>query len=98
MSSHDHNWNVYDPTWLVTLAKEQHPDKPWLAHALSQCTRYRRESRAYFHFIDADRANQPGSIWQFVQNLQLYDRTEGDLILDILTDQRVGGLEFLNKL
>jgi hypothetical protein len=43
-------------------------------------------------------SNQDGSEWQFVTNVELYSRKEGLLILDILTDQRVGGVEFINNI
>ncbi len=62
-------WKAYDPGWLVELAREQHADKPWLASALSACTRGRYESRAYIHFVDPVRPNQPGSQWQIRENI-----------------------------
>ena len=98
MTRNNQTWHPYDPTWLVQLAQAQHPDKPWLAVALSKCTHFQMESRAYLHFIAPDCPNQPGSAWQFVQNIQLNDPVEGTIILDILTNERIGGAEFLKKL
>ena len=91
-------WEPYDPTWLVELAREQHPDKPWLADALAACTRCRCGSAAYIHFVNNERPNQAGSEWQFDTNLELQSPTEGEIILDVLTGQRVGGLELINKI
>jgi hypothetical protein len=39
-----------------------------------------------------------GSQWQFDENIILEDLERGDLVLDILTGQRVGGVEFLAEL
>jgi hypothetical protein len=87
-------WEAYDPAWLVELARAQHPEKPWLASALSACTRGRYESRAYIHFVDAARPGEPGSPWQFRENVLLH-ALEGDVVLDVLEDGAVGGAEFL---
>lgn len=92
------NWEPYDPTWLVDLAQASCPDEPWLVAALQQCTRAARESRAYLHFVDPSNPNAPDSQWQFVGNVLLEHPTEGDIVLDILTNQRVGGVEFLKRL
>jgi hypothetical protein len=92
------NWESYDPTWLVELAQETCPDVPWLAAALRHCTRAARESRAYLHFVDPANANVPGSEWQLVENIVLDHPTEGSIVLDILTNRRVGGVEFLSRL
>jgi hypothetical protein len=88
----------YDHGWLTDLAREQHPDKPWLAESLARCTRARHESDVYLRFVSSFRANKPGSAWQFVENITLEHEVEGTLVLDILTHQRVGGVEFLSRL
>jgi hypothetical protein len=92
------DWKPYDPAWLVALAREQHPDLPWLADALAGCTRAAWESRAYVHFVDPADANQPGSAWQFEENVVLEHPREGEIVLDVLRGQRVGGAEFLKHL
>jgi len=91
-------WKSYDPAWLVELAGQQMPDEPWLAEALKNCTNYCKESRAYIYFVDPSNPNKPGSEWQFKENITLEHPKEGDLVLDILMDGRVGGVEFLSKL
>ena len=49
------------------------------------------------YFVDPRRPNQPGSDWQFEENIILEHPTEGDLVLDILKGHRVGGVEFLGR-
>ncbi|WP_386070438.1 hypothetical protein ACFJIW_07535 [Tahibacter sp. UC22_41] len=91
-------WTAYDPGWLVEAAAREYPDQPRLAAALARCTRARRESAAYVHFVSARRANQPGAEWQFDSSLALEGTVHGTVILDILRDGRIGGAEFLSLL
>ena len=88
----------YDPTWLVELARRQHPGRPWLAEALARCTHAREESRAYLRFVEADAPGGSGSAWQFETTLRLEHPREGTLVLDILRGERVGGVEYLSRL
>lgn len=91
-------WEPYDPQWLVKLAEEQMPEEPELAQALAACTRCTRESAYMVYFVAPSFPNQPGSAWQFDENVILEDPQEGDLVLDVLKDGRIGGVEFLTKL
>jgi len=95
MAKSPSTWADYDPSWLVALAREQ---LPALAPALSRCTRALVESKAYIYFVAGEGANQPGSEWQFDRNEFLSDPKEGDLVLDVLKDGRIAGLEFLARL
>ena len=87
-------WTDYDPGWLVRLAREQHPDKPWLADGLSRCTRGLWESRAYVYFVDPSRFDEPVHDEQLRQNV-LLDTRKGQVVLDPLDGGVVGGAEFL---
>ena len=91
------NWEPYDPAWLVELAKDQMPEEPWLPAALATCRRAWLQSPAYVYFVNPRNPNSPGSEWQFEANVVLKHPTEGDLVLDILKDRRVGGVEFLSR-
>lgn len=86
------DWMDYDPEWLAELAREQHPDQPDLAGALARCTRARRDGRAYLRFVEADTP-----AWRFERSVTLESRREGTLVLDVLQDGRVGGVEFLRR-
>jgi hypothetical protein len=96
MTSND--WQPYDPTWLVGLARNQVPEEPWLPQALGTCTCHFRHDETYVYFVDDSRPNEPGSAWQFEFCVELESPTEGWLILDILKDRRVGGVEFVDKI
>ncbi len=94
-------WEDYDPEWLVELAMaspEAMADHPWLPSALRRCTCCLRESTAYIYFVEAVRPNEPGSHWQFDVCVVLEHPVEGELVLDLLKYERVGGVEFLSRL
>ena len=62
------------------------------------CTRALYESEYYIRFVSAALANQPGAKWQFDRNVLLEDSPEGDLMVDVLKDGSIGGVEFVSKL
>lgn len=86
-------WEAYDPSWLVRVAEAQQGGEPWLADALAACTRARVESEAMIHFLDPH-----GPAWDFDTNIILESESHGDLVLDVLKGQRIGGVEFLSRL
>ncbi len=91
-------WKKYNSEWLVVLAEKQIPDECWLPDALRECTKYSFESKAYYHFVSPKDANKPGAEWQFERNIILTDKKEGEIVLDILKGNKVGGIEFLSRL
>ncbi len=91
-------WEAYNPEWIVKIAKEQIPDRPEIALALTQCTKMKKESRAYIYFTNQELPNKPNSEWQFKENIMLEDKTNGTIILDVLKGNKVGGIEFLKFL
>ncbi|KQR91120.1 hypothetical protein ASG01_14660 [Chryseobacterium sp. Leaf180] len=56
-----------------------------------------RESKASIYFVDTKIPNKPNSEWKFQENLVLESKIYGTLILDILTENRIGGIKFLNN-
>ncbi|HYW10931.1 MAG TPA: hypothetical protein VE871_03215 [Longimicrobium sp.] len=92
------DWKPYDPAWLVDWVRAHRPDLPWLPDALWRCTRAAEDGRAYLRFVDAAAPDEPGSDWQFAENVTLEHPKEGTLVLDVLTGRRVGGIEFLRRL
>lgn len=92
------DWTPYDPAWLVDWVRVHRPDLPWLPDALARCTRAAWSGRAYLHFVDPSRPNEPGSAWQFAESVTLEHSREGTLVLDVLAGRRVGGMEFLRRL
>ena len=52
----------------------------------------------YICFVSGERPNQLDSEWQFEENIVLEHETEGVIVLDILKDGRIGGIEFVNQI
>ncbi|HOP22498.1 MAG TPA: hypothetical protein PK055_08175 [Gammaproteobacteria bacterium] len=86
-------YKKYDPSWLVDASKSYIDEYPWLPDAISKCT-LALEGKNYIRFVSSIRPNKPSSEWQFRENIILEDTIEGDVILDILHGDRIGGVEF----
>jgi hypothetical protein len=50
------------------------------------------------YFVDPQRPNEQGSEWQFLENVVMEHPTDGTIVLDILKDGRVGGVEFVDRI
>lgn len=81
---------------IVELLKEQEPDRFDLIEELEKTDRKSWIRQPYIYFVSAERPNQPGSEWQFEENIVLEHETEGTIVLDILKDGRIGGIEFVS--
>jgi len=51
--------------------------------------------QAYTYFVSGERPNQSGSEWQFKENLVLEHKGDGTIVMDILKDGRIGGIEMV---
>lgn len=88
----------YDPSWIVKASQPYIDEYPWLPAALEKCTRVCNDDPTYIYFVESKHANQPGSAWQFQENITLENTPEGEIILDIIKPNIVGGVEFYEKL
>lgn len=84
-------WKDFDPGWLVQAAKAQHPDEVWLHQALGRCNRILGEEPVIY-FVDPTSTD-----WHVERDFRINDTPRGDVVVDILRDGRVGGLEFLQS-
>ncbi len=82
--------------WIIDLIKEQEPERIDLIEQLKNSEIKEWLKQAYVRFVNGFRPNQPNSEWQFEENIELEHPTEGTIVLDILKDGRIGGIEFLN--
>ena len=53
------------------------------------------ESKAYYKFVDSTDADKLGSKWQFKENIILEHPKYKTIVLDILLDDQLGGIEFI---
>jgi hypothetical protein len=99
MSQHQNNLREgFDPRTLIESVRAQAPEYPWLPDALNHCGAGLWENRAYVRYVDSRNANQTGAEWQFKTNVVLSHELLGTVVLDILKDNRLGGIEFVDKI
>jgi hypothetical protein len=80
---------------LIALCKQQYPDRPDVVNSLENCTTGYWSDQAYYRFVDSKNANQPGAIWQHHECIVLEQENDADIVLDLLKDGRIGGIEFI---
>lgn len=86
---------MFNSQWIVELVKKQEPERLDIIEALEKCTKGKWESRAYIYFVSQKNANQKGAEWQFKENIVLEHKKIGTIVLDVLKDGRIGGIEFV---
>ncbi len=84
--------------WIIDLISEQEPERKDLIEQLNKVEIKSWVGQPYIHFVSGQNPNQEGSEWQFEENIVLEHETEGTIVLDILKDGRVGGIEQLNQI
>lgn len=88
--------NGFDPHTLAETVRRQAPEFSWLPGALSNCGRGEWESRAYVRYVP--RRDAAGAPWPFQASLVLNHAELGTVVLDILAGERLGGIEFVDRL
>lgn len=83
---------------LINAVIEQAPEYRWLPQALRECGSGQWESGAYIGYVSRRNPNQPGAEWQFDSNVVLNHETLGMVVLDILKGNRLGGIEFVDRI
>lgn len=88
----------FHPRMLIAAVQEQAPEFGWLEEALCNCGTGEWESPAYVGYVSRHRPNQPGAEWQFEKNVVLQHEELGMVVLDVLKGNRLGGIEFLDRI
>jgi len=88
------NQNITLPM-IIELVKDQYPDREDLIMGLKNAIGGHWSNKAYFQFVDSTNANQQGSEWQH-DTCIIVD--EANIVIDLLKDGRIGGIEFLSLL
>ena len=78
---------------LAAVALAQRPDRPELAVAFARCTRQWQESEKYTYLVDPFKPE----LWRYAGGVTLECPVLGSLIVDMLKDGSIGGIEFLDK-
>ncbi|GAA5022035.1 hypothetical protein GCM10011506_01700 [Marivirga lumbricoides] len=90
--------SYFEIEWIIDLIKEQEPNRTDLIEQLRASEIRQWIRRPYLRLVSGERPNQQGSEWQFLENIVLEHATEGTIVLDILKDGRIGGVEFLRQI
>jgi uncharacterized protein YuzE len=90
--------NSHELNWIIDIAREQIGDDENLINALEKCTKGRWESNAYLQFVSSKKANEPDAEWQIQESIVLQHEIEGELVIDVLKDGRIGGIEFISRI
>lgn len=88
----------FDPSWLCELARRFRPDLSWLPDQLARCRVGTWNYHFFVQFVDSTNANAPGAAWQFREVIDLPDPRRGMLKLNVLKDDRIGAIEFYDRL
>ncbi|MBB3701259.1 hypothetical protein KMW28_03645 [Flammeovirga yaeyamensis] len=81
---------------LIKLLKEQEPQRLDLVFHLEKLITKKWELQPYIQLVSDENANETGAEWQFDENIVLEDQQQGTIVLDVLKDGRIGGIEFLD--
>ena len=83
--------------YIIALVKEQEPERTDIVLALSNCSEGKWTTNGYYSLVIADnKPNQPGSNWQYDESIVIEQKNAGDIIIDLLKDGRIGGIEFMD--
>lgn len=83
---------------IVELIKKQKPERVDLINQLRKQAKETIYLKPYVQFVNSDQPNQKGSEWQFDENIILEHETEGTIVLDVLKDGRIGGIESISQI
>jgi len=84
----------YDTSWL--LISDETPDD--IVDAVTKIECVFSEADAYVYFVNPKNPNKEGSEWHFSRSHEIKNTTRGCVVLDILKDGRIGGIEFVDKI
>lgn len=90
--------SYFDIAWIIELLKEQEPDRTDLIEHLEKSTRRKWIRQPYILLVSAEEPNKPGSEGQIAECLALEHEKEGTIVLDILKDGRIRGIEFVSQI
>lgn len=82
---------------IIKLVQKQEPDRLEIVAALHNCKGGKWTSNGYYSFVIPDsKPNQPGSNWQHAESIVIEQEQMGDIVIDLLKDGQIGGIEFID--
>ena len=81
---------------IVNVVNQCLPHRGDVITALQNCRGGQWEGGGYYRFISGRNANRPGAAWQFKENILLTQKEVDLIILDVLQNGSIGGIEFVD--
>ena len=79
---------------IIELVKQQVPERADVVKSLKKCSEGEWTSSGYFQFSLSKKGKSAD--WKFNENLLLEHEFLGFIVLDILKNGRIAGIEFIN--
>ena len=80
---------------IIDLVRQQEPQRQDIVKSLKQCSGGKWISSGYYKFYALKNGNK-GPKWEFRENIVLEHKFLGLIVLDLLKNGRIAGIEFIN--
>ncbi len=84
------------PARSIELVKQQEPARMDIIKSLKKCKDGKWTSNAYYEFPCSKFVNKKEAQWNFYENIPLEHEFLGFIVLDILKNGSIAGIEFIN--
>ena len=92
------NEGYFEINWITELVRNQEPGRADLIQQLEKCPIRRWIRQPYVRLISSKGMKQSDAKLAIAENVVLDHETEGAIVLDILNDGRIMGVEFLSQI
>jgi hypothetical protein len=82
---------------IIDLVRQQEPERQDVVKALKKCSGGKWTSSGYYQFTAPKKGNK-GAEWRFYENIILEHEFLGFIVLDVLRNGRIGGIEFIDMI
>jgi hypothetical protein len=89
-------WSPFESSWLAQALAET--GEIGLAEKAAQLRWAIEKGPGYLGFVDSERPNRLGSAWTHQRAVRVNSSPRGAIVVDVLSNSRVGGVEFLDEL
>lgn len=80
---------------IIQLVKQQEPGRSDIIKSLKKCSGGKWTSSGYYQFVFGSKNNK-GPEWKFNENIVLEHEFLGFIVLDVLKNGSIGGIEYIN--
>jgi hypothetical protein len=80
---------------IIELVRQQEPERKDIIKSLQKCSGGKWTSSGYYQFVFASKNNK-GPEWKFNENIVLEHEFLGFIVLDVLKNGSIAGIEYIN--